>query len=1247
MKIEYPDLPVVAKKEEFLKLLKSHQVIIVQADTGSGKSTQLPKFLLESSLTKLGRIGVTEPRRLAALSIADRLREELKNPSLVSTRIRFLEEGPADAPIKVMTDGILLQEFRKDKLFKRYAAVMIDEVHERSLNIDILLGIFKTVLEKRPEFRLVIASATLDGALLQDFYKNAVVLKAEGRSFPVEIFYSDFKAEEENEEMETLVDFAKKIIVDVLSENPDHLLCFLPTEQDIIDLKALLQNELQERTFDVLPLFGRMSPAEQRRVFNPSSKIRVVLATNIAETSLTIPGIRYVVDSGLARISRYNAQSRIQGLPIEKVSKASAMQRAGRAGRVKEGVCVRLYSEEDFLEREDFSEPEIRRSNLANVVLQLQSLGLNVDEFSFLQAPPKSAFRGAYKVLFELGALDDSIQGASVTPLGFEMAKLPMDVSLSAVLLRARELNVLKPTLIVTAALSIQDPRLFPSEAPEKLKARELHRKWMGHKSDFLVFIALWNSINKAENRRSWNVLRRFCTQHFLHFLRVKEWIDLVEQYSRLMRLKHMEEACALDSFHRDTFHMALLSGFLSGVAKRDNEKNCFKLSSGREAYVFPGSDLHKRKVDFLFAAEIRETSRVYLTKNAEIKPEWIYKLAKNLCSVRYYAPFWNRERGFVEISEEVLFKGLLISKGKKRDYAKIDPDEAAIVFFREAVVLMDMIRPFEFMKHNQKVLKTLEAIEARERNFGLVPSEDAQVDWFVSKIEGVNSIRSLKDYIVKNGDRDLKYKLDYFLEATPSGVEYHEKFEHKLKIPSFNKKQRVQKKDSEKEEFSYFYLGGQKIKGSFVFNASLSNDGLSLNLPISLITELNPSTFALKVEVWRHWILDFLIQGQNKKLQVLMRKDYGCLDDVFCEFLEKNVFKSPFYALILACKKWREKEGFQFHLNLEKEAHLNLHLEVLNTEGNLVLDLSPEWGAFQFFDAVEKNLLKSEVYYRFPAFYYLKSSNKIISIEEYDFFTAIEKRLRSFQNSKDFVQKKEKIRDAIYPFFKKVLIQDPRFKLDFERILEILILDGLKVEEFIEKGLKTPETTGLKSHKKTKSFNDLRSLTLEIKEDLQNVLIRFILESGYLGKKIFVKAWPLINLRIGEDLRKTLTNYMELGLKFNRILFIRAYLNGEDFSPVSEPFLENSKHLRNLFRPWITEKLDTPKLDLEFNEFIKDLDRCKSRDQNNFDIWIRAQVLYEKLELQGHKKGFFYKKEQETLQKQDLHVLKERFAKL
>ncbi|WP_458451113.1 ATP-dependent RNA helicase HrpA [Fibrobacter sp.] len=1057
LKITYPDLPVVEHREEFFDLLEKHQVVIVKADTGSGKSTQLPKFLLEwfakchperseAESKDLGhfKIGVTEPRRLAAISIADRLREELKDETLVSTKIRFWEQGQSDAPIKVMTDGILLQEFRRDRLFRQYSAIVIDEAHERSLNIDILLGIFKTVLHERPEFKLIVASATLDAKLFEDFYDNSCVMEAEGRTFPVDVEYyfgggcsvilspstSSGQAPSKDPDLRNrdtsgkgdsgLLDEARDAILDLETRHRDHLLCFLPTERDIQDLAGELAHELDSATFDILPLYGRMSPDEQRRIFRHTEKTRVVLATNIAETSLTIPGIAYVVDTGTARISRYNAQSRIQGLPVEDISKASARQRTGRAGRVKPGVCIRLYSPEDFEKRDEFTEPEIRRSNLANVVLQLRSLGLELENFPFLQSPPHSAFRGAYKTLFELGALTADNASGHVTKLGREMTRLPMDVALSAVLLRARDAGVLQPALIVCSALSIQDPRVVPSEEPERTRIRQLHRKFAGHKSDFLTFICMWNAFCAEWDGKTWNKLRKFCDKNSLHFLRCREWIDLYEQFGRILDVKFENRVCPLDSFHRDNLHIALLSGFLGGIALRDIENGCYRLVSGRETHVFPGSDLYGKSVEWLFSAEVRETSRIFLNKAAEIKPEWIMQVAEPFCTRRWYAPTWNQERGFVEAVEEVSFRGLVISRGHRVDYARVNPDECAEIFWREAVVLGQMARPFAFMTHNERVVEDLHALEARKRQFGLAPSEDALVDYYTRIAHEVNSIKTLKDYIREHTDQFLKFDAKYWLDQNESeisgvilsGVRSTESknLMHPLIDPStspialcapgFAQGDTHNKKLLPKptlggtlEQFRIEGLDGSSrmVVGEMVFDAMRDCDGITLDLPYDMLPQVTPAILALSIHQWREWMAESIIREMPKAAKKLLEGKRTFIDDAFCDKLKANPHKAPLLLLYEVFAGLKQLDCDIPTVTPEKENHLRLHMRIfkhgfaekfpvsrsrqaeaggvgeserlpetknLNLARTVAIELNPEWGSFRLFAAVRPVLV-------------------------------------------------------------------------------------------------------------------------------------------------------------------------------------------------------------------------------------------------------------------------------------------------
>ena len=1235
-KIDYPELPVVEHKEEFLELLKSHQVVIVKADTGSGKSTQLPKFLLEHFLDErretrdergavLGerretrdernvshgasdscnlkhlpsnleprpfKIGVTEPRRLAAISIADRLREELKDETLVSAKIRFWEEGDKNAPIKVMTDGILLQEFRKDRLFHQYNAIMIDEAHERSLNIDILLGIFKTVLSKRKDFKLIVASATLDAKLFEEFYENSCVMEAEGRTFPVDVEYY-FRRETRDERREKytgglrdisypddfddsrddrdisgkgdsgLIEEACEAIVDLQSRHRDHLLCFLPTERDIQDLAAELHRELDAATFDILPLFGRMSPEEQRRVFKPGAKTRVVLATNIAETSLTIPGIAYVVDTGMARISRYNAQSRIQGLPVEAISKASARQRTGRAGRVKPGVCIRLYSEEDFEKRDEFTEPEIRRSNLANVVLQLKSLGLEMETFPFLQAPPHSAFRGAYKTLFELGALTSGDASGLVTKLGREMTRLPMDVSLSAVLLRARDAGVLQPALIVCSALSIQDPRVVPNEEPERTRIRQLHKKFSGHKSDFMAYVAMWNAFCDEWDGKTWNKLRKFCTKNSMHFLRLREWVDLYEQFSRILDVKFDKMVCPFDTFHRDNLHIALLSGFLGGVARRDIENGCYRLVSGRETHVFPGSDLYAKGVEWVFSAEVRETSRTFLTKAAEIQPEWILQVAEPFCTRRWFEPVWNKERGFVEAVEEVSFRGLVISRGHRVDYARVNPEDCAQIFWREAVVMGEMARPFPFMTHNERVVEDLHALEARKRQFGLAPSEDALVDYYTRIAHKVNSIKTLKDYLREHTDQFLKFDAKYWLDILDerTGVALQTRDErggvYSLR-DAFDAQGLRQKKRGAQQmslpepklggSIEQFRLGNRIVVGEMVFDATRDCDGISMDLPYELLMELTPAKFAMAIHQWREWMVESVVREMPKATKKSLESKRTEIDDAFYAALQESPHKAPMFLLYETLSQLKELRGTGVEIptvNPEKENHLRLHLKVVKAgfAEKFPVELSPEWGAYRMFAAVRPVVVTFGI--DFPLenlrFGWRLGESALMSPCESSFWQSFRKRLElgavngvvesnvaksgTASATSDKVLQTSSHHTTLITHNSSLVAQNSSLIADRLNLLETggVFADGFEtvLKIWVSKSLTADNLdanrcvrfTGLEYSrgKKIRDFRNLAASTRSEDEETRLALVRATYEAGLLGAEMFVKCWTIL----------------------------------------------------------------------------------------------------------------------------------------
>lgn len=1323
LKITYPELPVVEHREEFFELLEKHQVVIVKADTGSGKSTQLPKFLLEWFVGKAAgeqnarpfKIGVTEPRRLAAISIADRLREELKDETLVSTKIRFWEQGQSDAPIKVMTDGILLQEFRRDRLFRQYSAIVIDEAHERSLNIDILLGIFKTVLQARPEFKLIVASATLDAKLFEEFYENSCVLEAEGRTFPVDVEYY-FSDERTGRALQTrdervlgrdisgkgdsgLLDEARDAILDLETRHRDHLLCFLPTERDIQDLAGELAHELDSASFDILPLYGRMSPDEQRRIFKHTGKTRVVLATNIAETSLTIPGIAYVVDTGMARISRYNAQSRIQGLPVEEISKASARQRTGRAGRVKPGVCIRLYSPEEFEKRDEFTEPEIRRSNLANVVLQLRSLGLELENFPFLQSPPHSAFRGAYKTLFELGALTADNSSGHVTKLGREMTRLPMDVALSAVLLRARESGVLQPALIVCSALSIQDPRVVPGEEPERTRIRQLHRKFAGHKSDFLTYICMWNAFCAEWDGKSWNKLRKFCDKFSLHFLRCREWIDLYEQFGRILDVKYENRVCPLDSFHADNLHIALLSGFLGGIARRDIENGCYRLVSGRETHVFPGSDLYGKSVEWLFSAEVRETSRIFLNKGAEIKPEWIMQVAEPFCTRRWFMPTWNQERGFVEAVEEVSFRGLVISRGHRVDYARVNPDECAEIFWREAVVLGQMARPFAFMTHNERVVEDLHGLEARKRQFGLAPSEDALVDYYVRIAPRVNSIKTLKDYIREHTDQflkfDAKFWLDQLDERTGAALQTRDERgrntlgdfltrNSNLK-PHTSKAQRADLEPTLGGSIEQFRIEGldgssRMVTGEMVFDATKEYDGITLDLPYDLIPQLTPAKLALSIHQWREWMIESIVREMPKAAKKQLENRRTFIDDAFCDRLKTAPHKSPMVSLYEVFAGIKQIDCDIPTVTPEKENHLRLHAKIFKQgfPEKFAVELNPEWGSFNLFAAVRPIVVTFGIDFALGGmrFGWRLGESALMTAEESAFWQDFRKRVEC-QATPDT----ENADSALITDRLNLLETGGLYADGFKTALKAWVLKSL-VADHLDANC-CVRFTGLEFSrgKKINDFKNLAATSRSEDDEVRLALVRATYESALLGAEVFVKYWDILRefsvaMRQGGDHARDAIAALTASHKFivkiielyspdgpENTLFERiSALAGAYASQIGAPEGQNSrisvvtpqsadrpdlsvKALREKFRPYLKARFMKDHELKNARDLLSKMERLSQDDPEYPELYLQANALLEGFEvLKFKRKG---DDSEDVIEVDALAKLKGRFGRL
>ena len=1096
-----------------------------------------------------------------------------------------------------------------------------------------------------------------------------------------------------------MLDEARDAILDLETRHRDHLLCFLPTERDIQDLAGELAHELDSATFDILPLYGRMSPDEQRRIFRRTEKTRVVLATNIAETSLTIPGIAYVVDTGTARISRYNAQSRIQGLPVEDISKASARQRTGRAGRVKPGVCIRLYSPEDFEKRDEFTEPEIRRSNLANVVLQLRSLGLELENFPFLQPPPHSAFRGAYKTLFELGALTADNSSGHVTKLGREMTRLPMDVALSAMLLRARDAGVLQPALIVCSALSIQDPRVVPSEEPERTRIRQLHRKFAGHKSDFLTFICMWNAFCSEWDGKTWNKLRKFCDKNSLHFLRCRDWIDLYEQFGRILDMKFENRVCPLDSFHRDNLHIALLSGFLGGIARRDIENGCYRLVSGRETHVFPGSDLYGKSAEWLFSAEVRETSRIFLNKGAEIKTEWILQVAEPFCTRRWFAPTWNQERGFVEAVEEVSFRGLVISRGHRVDYARVNPEDCAAIFWREAVVLGQMARPFSFMTHNERVVEDLHALEARKRQFGLAPSEDALVDYYTRIAHNVNSIKTLKDYIREHTDQFLKFDAKFWLDqlderTLASSLQTRdERGQNTLGDyltrasnfkPHASKAQRADLQPTlggSLEQFRFEGLNGasRMVMGEMVFDAMRDCDGITLDFPYDLLPDTTPATLALSIHQWREWMAESVIREMPKAAKKQLENRRTFIDDAFCDKLKENPHKAPLLLLYEVFAGIKQLDCDIPTVTPEKENHLRLHMKVFKPgfPEKFAVELNPEWGSFRLFLAVRPVVVTFGIDFSLEnmRFGWRLGESALMSPQESAFWQGFRKRVEGRAQSNTGSGAQSNTENRTQPETDSSLIVDRLNMLEtgglysdgFKTALKSWILKSLTVDKLDAN--RCVRFTGLEFSrgKKIRDFKNLAANTRSEDEEIRLALVRATYESALFGADAFVKFWNMLKefsvaMRQGADhARDTLA----AGAFKNNLSVILATYNSSKEITLFERLLALSgiigaplavsdiplrpelsvRELRERFRPFLKARFMKDHELKSAREILGKIERTAPDDSEYPELYLQACAMLEDFEiLKFKRKG---DDAEEVIEEESLAKLKARFGRL
>jgi len=837
------DLPITAHRNEILQAIERHQVIVVAGETGSGKTTQLPKLCLEAGRGTRGLIGCTQPRRIAARAMAERVSEELGIAlgTAVGYQVRFRDRSSPDGYVKFMTDGILLAESARDGYFDAYDTLIIDEAHERSLNIDFLLGYLKRLLPRRPDLRLIITSATIDTEKFSRHFDDAPVIEVSGRGYPVEIIYQplagegDDRGTDDRDLYRGIADAVRHLNrIDPLGD----ILVFLSGEREIREAGEFLRRSLPGRSAahtEILPLFARLSAAEQRRVFHPGAERRIILATNVAETSLTVPRIRFVVDSGLARISRYGHRSRIQRLPIEPISQASANQRAGRCGRLGPGTCVRLYSAEDFAARPEFTEPEILRTSLASVILQMLTMGLGaVEEFPFLDRPAPRMINDAYHLLFELGAIDDS---RAPTALGRRLARWPVDVRLARMVEEGARQSCLEDVLVLVAALSIQDPRERPLEA--QAAADEAHRQFSDPKSDFAGLLRLWQHLREQRRSISGNQFRKLCRREFLNWQRVLEWFDLYQQ----LRDQAREGRLRLTGRHGDyeQVHKSLLSGLLSQCGRKNPEDPGYTGVRSRTFHIFPGSGLFGSSPRWLMSAEIVETTRPYARVNAVIQPEWLEQQGAHLLKRRIFDPHWSRRRGDVLAWEQISLYGLVLVEKRRVKYAPHEPVDARRIFIREALVRGELDTRAAFSRHNEQIRAEVEQLEHKRRKRDVLADEQAVFEFFDARIPAdVNSSRGFEKWLARLGkeQRKLLYLGHDVLMREDAGAAPEDMYPDHLQC------------------------GGRRLPLRYRFEPGHPEDGVTLTVPLELLNTISARQL--------QWLVPGLLR---EKLEALIRQ--------------------------------------------------------------------------------------------------------------------------------------------------------------------------------------------------------------------------------------------------------------------------------------------------------------------------------------------------------------------------------------
>jgi ATP-dependent helicase HrpA len=769
-RLTYPEtLPITQKRHEIIESIRDHQVLIISGETGCGKSTQIPKMCLEAARGIHGKIGCTQPRRIAATSIARRIAEEMGEDlgRSVGYKIRFTDRTSRSGYIKVMTDGILLAETQGDRRLLEYDTLMIDEAHERSLNIDFLLGILKTLLPLRPELKVIISSATLETEKFSAAFGNAPVIVVKGRTYPVEVEYLPVDPDLEDEGEITYVDMALQAVDKLRAgRRQEDVLVFMPTEQDVLETCERLEGRFASEKVSILPLYARLPASQQGKVYNVQGP-KIVVATNVAETSLTIPGIKYVIDTGLARISTYHPRTRTRNLPISPISRASADQRKGRCGRVQEGVCIRLYSEEDYLARPAFTLPEILRSNLAEVILRMLYLGLgHPASFPFLDKPAERNIKDGFDLLVELGAVVRKDQEHELTKTGIAMARTPLDPRISRMMVEASREGCIEEVAVIAAGMSIQDPRERPADKAKQ--SDQMTAPFRDPDSDFLTLLNIWRRYHREwESLKTQNRVRKFCKEHFLNYSRMREWVFTHEQILSILRQQKLGKTKKAEDLYAG-IHKSILSGFLSNIALK-KEKNIYLAAKGGEVMVFPGSTLFSRNVPWIVAAEMVKTSRLFARTAARIDPEWLEPLAGDFCKYSYSEPHWEKDRGEVRAYEQATLFGLPIVTRRPISYGPIAPEEAHKIFIQSALVQGDLKERFAFLVQNRELIEALVSMEDKLRRRDIVAGEERLEEFYSTRLQGVCDTAGLKKEIARRGgDRFLRLKEEDLLLIRP-----------------------------------------------------------------------------------------------------------------------------------------------------------------------------------------------------------------------------------------------------------------------------------------------------------------------------------------------------------------------------------------------------------------------------------------------------------------------------------------------